>query len=169
MYALKKKRVLVAMSGGIDSSMSAILLKEEGYEVIGITMKTWSYDRVNSSNKKEIGCCSLDSINDARKVGVDNKFSHYVLDIRDSFKEKVIDYFVDEYLDGRTPNPCVMCNTHIKWKALFEKARYLNCSYVATGHYASIKKCNNGRYTIAKAIDNTKDQSYALWGCLNKI
>ncbi|MEM7549841.1 MAG: tRNA 2-thiouridine(34) synthase MnmA [Bacteroidota bacterium] len=158
----RKGRVLVAMSGGIDSSLAAVLLHEQGYEVIGMTMKTWDYASSGSS-KKETGCCSLDSINDARNIAVSLGFPHYILDIRNEFGDYVIDHFTGEYLAGRTPNPCVLCNTHIKWDALLKRADNLNCDYIATGHYANVRK-EDGRYVISKGLDENKDQSYALWG-----
>jgi tRNA-specific 2-thiouridylase len=158
----KKGRVLVAMSGGIDSSLAAVLLHEQGYEVIGMTMKTWDYAS-SGGTKKETGCCSLDSINDARQIAVSLGFPHYILDIREEFGDYVIDHFTNEYLDGRTPNPCVLCNTHIKWDALLRRADKLECEFIATGHYANIRLENN-RYIISKGIDENKDQSYALWG-----
>ena len=158
----RKGRVLVAMSGGIDSSLAAVLLHEEGYEVIGMTMKTWDYASSGTA-KKETGCCSLDSINDARNVAVQLGFPHYILDIRNEFGDQVIDYFTGEYLAGRTPNPCVLCNTHIKWDALLRRADRLDCAYIATGHYARLRN-EAGRYFIKKGIDREKDQSYALWG-----
>ena len=150
------------MSGGIDSSIAALMLHEEGYEVIGITMKTWDY-ATSGSSKKETGCCSLDSINDARLLAVNAGFPHYILDIRSEFGNHIIDNFVDEYLAGRTPNPCVLCNTHIKWEALLKRADQLDCEFIATGHYAKIRQENN-RYVISKGLDDTKDQSYVLWG-----
>jgi len=150
------------MSGGIDSSLAAVLLHEQEYEVIGMTMKTWDYVSSGSS-KKETGCCSLDSINDARNISVNLGFPHYILDIREEFGDYVIDHFTSEYLAGRTPNPCVLCNTHIKWDALLRRADKLGCDYIATGHYAQVRD-ENGRYVISKGIDKLKDQSYALWG-----
>lgn len=158
----KKGRVLVAMSGGIDSSLAAVLLHEQGYEVIGMTMKTWDYAS-SGGNKKETGCCSLDSINDARNIAVELGFPHYILDIRAEFGDYVIDHFTGEYLEGRTPNPCVLCNTHIKWDALLRRADNLGCEYIATGHYAKIRQ-ENSRFIISKGKDETKDQSYVLWG-----
>ena len=162
----KEGKVLVAMSGGVDSSVAAILLKEKGYEVIGLTMQTWDYVTSGSKNK-ETGCCSLDSINDARNIAVDLGFHHTILDIREEFGDYVIDYFTDEYMNGRTPNPCVLCNTHIKWEALLKRADKLGCKYIATGHYANINS-NNGRYFVSKGKDINKDQSYALWGISQK-
>ena len=157
-----KPRVLVAMSGGIDSSLAAVLLHEQGYDLVGMTMKTWDYAQSGGS-KKETGCCSLDSINDARQVAVQLGFAHYILDIREEFGQDVINYFTGEYLDGRTPNPCVMCNTHIKWDALLRRADMLGCDLIATGHYAHLNHAE-GRYYISKGNDAHKDQSYALWG-----
>ncbi len=157
-----KKRVLVAMSGGIDSSVAAIMLHEQGYEVVGITMKTWEYTRT-CSTKKQIGCCNLDTIEDAREVAVKQGFPYIVLDIRKEFSNYVINNFKKEYLAGRTPNPCILCNTHIKWEALLRRADKLKCHYIATGHYAQVRK-ENGRYILHKGIDKNKDQSYALWG-----
>ncbi|MRS62082.1 tRNA 2-thiouridine(34) synthase MnmA [Larkinella terrae] len=164
----KHGRILVAMSGGIDSSVAAVMLHEQGYEVIGMTMKTWDYAS-SGGTKKETGCCSLDSINDARNIAVNLGFPHYILDIRSEFGDSVIDHFTGEYLEGRTPNPCVLCNTHIKWDALLRRADRLDCESIATGHYANIRQVQdespaNGRFVISKGIDNLKDQSYVLWG-----
>lgn len=158
----KHGKILVAMSGGVDSSVAAVMLHDQGYEVIGLTMKTWDYASSGSSSK-ETGCCSLDSINDARALAVAHGFPHYILDIRHEFGDFVIDNFVDEYLAGRTPNPCVLCNTHIKWEALLKRADKLDCEYIATGHYANIRQ-ENGRHVISKGRDENKDQSYVLWG-----
>ncbi|HPZ89439.1 MAG TPA: tRNA 2-thiouridine(34) synthase MnmA, partial [Flavihumibacter sp.] len=158
-----KGKVLVAMSGGIDSTVTALMLHAQGYEVVGITMKTWDYASSGTS-KKETGCCNLDSFNDARMAAVQHGFPHFVLDIRDEFGGFVIENFVDEYLAGRTPNPCVMCNTHIKWRALLKRADALECDYIATGHYGIINQHTDGRYYVSKGVDETKDQSYVLWG-----
>lgn len=166
----KHGKVLVAMSGGIDSTVTAMMLHEEGYEVVGITMKTWDYAN-SGGNKKETGCCSLDSINDARQVAVDMGFHHFIIDIRSEFGDYVVDNFVDEYMSGRTPNPCVLCNTHIKWSALLKRADALDCEFIATGHYAIINEQSDRKY-VSRAVDRQKDQSYVLWGlsqeCLHR-
>lgn len=158
-----KKRVLVAMSGGIDSSVTAMMLLEQGYEVVGVTMKTWDYAAACSTKKKQIGCCNLDAIEDARDVAARHGFPYMVLDIREEFNHFVINHFTDEYLAGRTPNPCILCNTHIKWEALLRRADQLECDYIATGHYAQVRR-EGSRYLIARGLDQGKDQSYALWG-----
>ena len=158
----EKGRVLVAMSGGIDSSVTALLLHEAGYEVIGVTMKTWDYASSGGS-RKTTGCCSLDDINDARILSVNYGFHHMIIDIREEFGDYIIDNFVDEYVAGRTPNPCVLCNTHIKWDALLRRADQLGCEFIATGHYANVRQ-ENGRYVVSKGKDESKDQSYVLWG-----
>jgi len=158
------------MSGGIDSTVAAVMLHEEGWEVVGITMKTWDY-ATSGGSKKETGCCSLDSINDARQVAVKLGFHHFIVDIREEFGDYVIDNFVDEYMAGRTPNPCVLCNTHIKWNSLLRRADMLDCEFIATGHYGIINE-HEGRKYITRAVDRQKDQSYVLWGlsqdCLNR-
>jgi tRNA-specific 2-thiouridylase len=157
-----KGKVMVAMSGGIDSTVAALMLHQQGYEVVGITMKTWDYATAGGG-KKETGCCNLDSFNDARAAAVHHGFPHFILDIRDEFGDFVIENFVEEYLAGRTPNPCVMCNTHIKWRALLKRANAMDCDFIATGHYAKVRE-ENSRFVISKGLDETKDQSYVLWG-----
>jgi tRNA-specific 2-thiouridylase len=158
----KNNRVLVAMSGGIDSSIAALLLVDQSYELVGMTMKTWDYSTAGG-NAKETGCCSLDSINDARQLAVNKDFPHYIIDIRQEFESSIVKNFVSEYLVGRTPNPCILCNTFMKWEALLKRADELNCYHIATGHYARLRQ-ENGRYYVTKGIDDGKDQSYVLWG-----
>ena len=152
----------MAMSGGLDSSVAAMMLIREGYELVGITMKTWEFAE-SSASGKETGCCSLDSIHDARHLAVSLGFPHYVLDIREEFNRYIVDDFVDQYLKGRTPNPCILCNTFIKWEALLKRADQLGCKYIATGHYARIRE-ENRRMVLYKGADADKDQSYVLWG-----
>ena len=162
---MNKNRVIVAMSGGVDSSVAAALLHREGYEVIGITMKTWGFMEVGGAPKHESGCCSLDAIYDAKNVATQFDFPHYTVDFTEAFESAVIDDFVDEYFAGRTPNPCVICNKAIKWEELLEKANQLDAQYVATGHYARVDYDEkNDRYCIVNSEDSHKDQTYALWG-----
>ena len=158
-----KERVVVAMSGGVDSSVAAYLLKERGYEVIGVTIKTWSNDECRDEKSK--GCCSIRDIDDARSVARKLEIPYYVLDLSSDFKEKVIDYFVEEYLVGRTPNPCIECNNHIKFGLLKKKADELGAAFIATGHYAK-KGFDEAsqRYFISEGEDLSKDQSYVLSG-----
>lgn len=158
-------KVLVAMSGGVDSSVAAVMLKEQGYEVVGITMKTWDYQGSGGRTGKEVGCCTLESMNDARAVGIKYDFPHFIVDIRQEFGDWVIERFTEEYMAGRTPNPCVLCNTHIKWESLMRRADDLGCEYIATGHYARLRHDEaSGRHVLMKGLDHNKDQSYALWG-----
>ena len=158
-----KPRVLVAMSGGVDSSVAAVLLHQAGYEVVGLTMKTWEYAQSAPKSGRVVGCCTLESMNDARRVALQHGFVHFVVDIRKEFGDWVIRRFTQEYLAGRTPNPCVLCNTHIKWDALLRRADDLACAYIATGHYARVCK-KADRYVVSCGVDRNKDQSYALWG-----
>ncbi|MBK8554069.1 MAG: tRNA 2-thiouridine(34) synthase MnmA [Ignavibacteria bacterium] len=157
----KNKTVVVAMSGGVDSSVAAALLKEDGYNLIGITMKTWGYDDIP---EKDSGCCSLETIYSARNVAQNLGFHHYTLDFTEKFNEIVINNFISEYLKGNTPNPCVLCNKSIKWGALLEKAESLGADYIATGHYAKVNFDKNlKKYFVSVDEDKNKDQSYALW------
>ncbi len=148
------------MSGGVDSSVAAYLLKEQGYEVIGVTMQIWQDDE--EFIEKEGGCCSLSAVADARRVANKIGIPFYVMNFKDAFKRNVIDYFVDEYMEGRTPNPCIACNKFIKFSSFLDKAMAMGIDYVATGHYAIIEK-HNDRYIIKKSEDDKKDQTYALY------
>jgi tRNA-uridine 2-sulfurtransferase len=160
-----KQKIVVAMSGGVDSSVVAAMLTAEGHEVIGITIKTYRYEDIGGKTGNENTCCSLDGINDARTVAAQFGFPHYVLDFSERFGFEVIDTFVQEYVDGRTPNPCVICNRKIKWEELIRKAEALGAGSIATGHYARIdRNPGNGRLFVARGKDREKDQSYALWG-----
>lgn len=153
------------MSGGVDSSVVAGILTEQGYDLIGITIKTYRYEEVGGNVGNESSCCSLDGINDARAVAAKLAFPHYVLDFSERFGAEVIDNFVGEYLNGRTPNPCVICNRKIKWEELIRKSDALGADYIATGHYAKVKfDENTGRHYVSRGRDESKDQSYALWG-----
>lgn len=165
-------RALVAMSGGVDSSVAAALLHGEGYDVVGLTMKTW--DHATTGGKAEararaagkvVGCCSLEAMNDARAVAVRLGFPHFVVDLREEFGGDVVQRFTSEYLAGRTPNPCVLCNTHVKWAALLRRADALGCDWIATGHYTRVRLDEAvGRWAVSRGLDRNKDQSYALWG-----
>lgn len=153
------------MSGGVDSSVVAGILVREGYDVIGITIKTYKYEDVGGNSGNDSSCCSLDGINDARAVASVLGFPHYVLDFSERFGAEVIDNFVAEYVSGRTPNPCVICNRKIKWEELIRKSESLGASLIATGHYARVRFCaSSRRYILSRAKDREKDQSYALWG-----
>ncbi len=163
---MQKDRVVVAMSGGVDSSVAAALLQEQGYDVIGVTMKLWDTAEVGGGEvNRESGCCSLDTIHDARAVCDQLGVPHYVWNLSEEFGSSVIDNFVQEYLDGRTPNPCVMCNRHIKWGTFLAKSRSLGARFIATGHYARIvPDPQTGQFALHKSSNLRKDQSYALWG-----
>ena len=158
---MTKKRILMAMSGGIDSTVSAILLLEQGYELVGATFRT--FDSIKESCiAKERGCCSIDSIMEAKHMAEHLGFEHHIVDFREPFKEHVIQNFIQEYMNGRTPNPCVLCNSSIKWGMLLDKADELGCDGIATGHYARIVH-ENGHWFLGTAADTQKDQTYFLW------
>lgn len=158
---MQKKRVLIGMSGGIDSTVAAILLQEQRYELVGATFRT--FDSIKESClAKEKGCCSIESIIEAQRMAAILGFEHHILDFRDTFREHVIANFVDEYAQGRTPNPCVLCNSHIKWGKLMQAAKEYGCDYIATGHYAQIAE-HRGHYYLKNAVDTQKDQTYFLW------
>ena len=156
------KKVVVGMSGGVDSSVAAYLLKKQGYEVIGVTMQIWQDEDVCSMEEKG-GCCGLSAVEDARRVASVLDIPYYVMNFKQEFKENVIDYFVSEYLQARTPNPCIACNRYVKWESLLSRSLSIGASYVATGHYAGIKRLPNGRYVIKKSVTAGKDQTYALY------
>ncbi len=156
------EKVVVGMSGGVDSSVAAYLLKEQGYDVIGVTMQIWQDEDICSIEENG-GCCGLSAVEDARRVASVLDIPYYVMNFKQEFKEQVIDYFVSEYLQARTPNPCIACNRFVKWEALLNRSLGIGASYVATGHYAGITKLDNGRYTVKKSVTQAKDQTYALY------
>ncbi len=150
------------MSGGVDSSVAAYLLKSQGYDVIGVTMQVWEAG-CSLQMEREGGCCGQSAVDDARRVCDVIGIPYYVMSFRDVFQKNVIDYFVNEYISGRTPNPCIACNRYVKWEALLKKAREIGADYIATGHYARILRLGNGRYTIRNSVTAEKDQTYALY------
>ena len=153
--------VVIAMSGGVDSSVAAALLQQQGYNVVGVTMQIW---QESTSSTKGAGCCSLGAVEDARRVAAKLDIPHYVLNFKEVFADKVIHNFVEEYKNGRTPNPCVNCNRFIKFDALLEKAHELGAKHLATGHYARIEYSTSAqRWMLRKSIDDAKDQTYALY------
>lgn len=157
-----KEKVVVGMSGGVDSSVAAHLLKKAGYDVIGVTMQIWQ-DEDNFTQETEGGCCGLSAVDDARRVAQTLDIPYYVMNFKKEFKANVMDYFVNEYLQGRTPNPCIACNRYVKWESLLKRSLDIGADYIATGHYARVLKLENGRYTLRKSATTAKDQTYALY------
>ena len=157
-----KKKVVIGMSGGVDSSVAAWLLKEQGYDVIGVTMQIWQEEDPDQVEENG-GCCGLSAVEDARRVAAKLQIPYYVMNFKKDFKEKVIDYFMDEYLQGRTPNPCIACNRYVKWEALLKRSLEIGADYIATGHYARIEQLPNGRYAVRRSVTAAKDQTYALY------
>ena len=154
-------KAIIAMSGGVDSSVAAFLMRERGFECIGATMKLFSNEDIDIP--RDHSCCSLEDVEDARSVAESLGIPHYVFNFSDKFKETVIDRFISSYEKGITPNPCIDCNRYLKFDKLFLRARELGYDYVVTGHYARIEKGSNGRYLLKKAADPSKDQSYVLY------
>mgnify|MGYP000228875592 FL=1 len=157
-----KKEVVVGMSGGVDSSVAAYLLKKAGYDVIGVTMQIWQ-DEAETVQEENGGCCGLSAVDDARRVAQVLDIPYYVMNFKKEFRENVMDYFTNEYLCGRTPNPCIACNRYVKWEALLQRSLSIGADYIATGHYARIEQLANGRYAIANSVTAAKDQTYALY------
>ncbi len=156
-----KKKVLLGMSGGVDSSVSAVLLQKQGYEVIGCTMRLWESD---NSDEEESNCCENTAIYDAKRVCDNLKIPHYTINCKQEFKEKVVDYFIQEYKQARTPNPCVECNRYLKFGAFYQKAKELQCDYIATGHYARIELSKTyQQYVLKQSKEEKKDQTYFLY------
>nr|WP_296486896.1 tRNA 2-thiouridine(34) synthase MnmA [uncultured Acetatifactor sp.] len=160
------KKVVVGMSGGVDSSVAAWLLKEQGYQVTGVTMRLWQEkkgDAAESAAGSDDADCNLTAAEDAARVAEAIGIPHYVMDFEEEFKCHVVDYFVEEYLQGRTPNPCIACNRYVKWEALLKRSRAMGADYIATGHYARVDRLPNGRFAIRCSVTGQKDQTYALY------
>lgn len=156
------QKVVIGMSGGVDSSVAAFLLKKQGYDVVGVTMQIWQ-DEASYVQEENGGCCGLSAVDDARRVADQIEIPYYVMNFKDSFKENVIDYFIQDYLDGKTPNPCIACNRYVKWESLLKRSLDIGADYIATGHYARIVQLENGRWALKKSATAAKDQTYALY------
>lgn len=159
---MSRKKVVVGMSGGVDSSVAAYLLKEQGYDVIGVTMQIWQ-DEDECTLEAQGGCCGLSAVDDARRVAQVLNIPYYVMNFKDVFRQQVMDYFAGEYLNARTPNPCIACNRYVKWEALLKRSLDIGADYIATGHYARIDRLKNGRFAICNSVTAEKDQTYALY------
>lgn len=156
------EKVVVGMSGGVDSSVAAYLLKEQGYDVIGVTMQIWQEEDICTVEENG-GCCGLSAVEDARRVAAALDIPYYVMNFREEFKKNVIDYFADSYVNGQTPNPCIACNRYVKWEALLKRSISIGADYIATGHYARVEQLPNGRYALRRSATAAKDQTYALY------
>ena len=161
------KKVVVGMSGGVDSSVAAYLLKQQGYDVIGVTMQIWQ-DEDQFTQAESGGCCGLSAVDDARRVADRLEIPYYVMNFKREFKKNVMDYFTAEYLKGRTPNPCIACNRYVKWESLLQRSLEIGADYIATGHYARVEQLSNGRYAIRNSVTAAKDQTYALFNLTQK-
>lgn len=159
---MSRGTVVVGMSGGVDSSVAAYLLKEQGYQVIGVTMQIWQKEDAQTVSENG-GCCGLSAVEDARRVAQMLDIPYYVMNFREEFREKVIGYFMQEYLSGRTPNPCIACNRYVKWESLLRRSMQIGADYIATGHYARVERLPSGRYAIRNSVTAAKDQTYALY------
>lgn len=159
---MDKKKVVIGMSGGVDSSVGAYLLKEAGYDVMGVTMQIWQ-DEDEQVQEENGGCCGLSAVDDARRIAMALNIPYYVMNFKKEFKENVMDYFVAEYIQGRTPNPCIACNRYVKWESLLHRSLSIGADYIATGHYAQIVQLENGRFALKKSVTAAKDQTYALY------
>jgi len=157
-----QKKVVVGMSGGVDSSVAAWLLKKQGYDVVGVTMQIWQ-DEEEAAQEENGGCCGLSAVEDARRVAWQLEIPYYVMNFKKEFKAHVMDYFIEEYVHGRTPNPCIACNRYVKWESLLERSMAIGADYIATGHYAQVEQLPNGRYALKKSATAAEDQTYALY------